>query len=207
MSPQLSPPAHAADDGDVPDVTVRPVPYEPTRLSDVLLIRPPRFGDERGYFAETYHAGKWRAAGVAADFVQDNQSLSGPVGTVRGLHYQIEPSPQAKLVRVLQGRILDVAVDIRRSSQTFGQHVTAELTADGGEQMYVPAGFAHGFSTLEPDTVVSYKVSGLYDPSAECGIAWNDPALAIDWKLQGEPTLSDKDKIHPPLAEQGNLYD
>ena len=185
---------------------IESVPHTPTLLAGVVVLHPPRFGDERGYFAETYHAGKWHAAGVEATFVQDNQSLSGPAGTVRGLHYQIEPSPQAKLVRVLRGSIVDVAVDIRRSSATFGRHVAVELTADGGEQLYVPAGFAHGFATLEPDTVVAYKVSGLYDPSAERGILWNDPALGIDWRLGGEPTLSGKDKLHPPLAEQVDVY-
>jgi dTDP-4-dehydrorhamnose 3,5-epimerase len=182
------------------------VPHEVTALPGVVLIRPKRFGDERGYFAETFHAAKWAEAGIDVTFVQDNQSLSAPAGTVRGLHYQVEPSPQAKLVRVIQGRILDVAVDIRRSSETFGQHVTAELTADGGEQMFVPAGFAHGFSTLEPNTIVAYKVSGLYDPSSERGIAWNDPALGIDWRLPGEPTLSGKDAKYPRLSEQADVY-
>jgi len=191
---------------DAPRRDAQAVPHE--RLgAGVLLIRPKRFGDERGYFAETYHADKWLAAGVDATFVQDNESLSAAAGTVRALHYQLPPFAQAKLVRCLSGRILDVAVDIRRSSPTFGQAFAAELTA-AGEQMYVPPGFAHGFSTLEPDTRVAYKVSAVYDPASERGIRWNDPALAIDWQVDASSaTLNARDREHPLLADQADLFD
>ena len=186
---------------------MKPVPHEPLAIAEVILVRPPRFGDERGYFAETYHADKWAAAGIGVTFVQDNQSLSAEVGTIRGLHYQLAPYAQGKLVRVLQGRVLDVAVDIRRSSPTFGQHVSAELTADGGEQIFVPPGFAHGFATLEPDTVVAYKVSGVYSPESERGIRFDDPDLGIDWKVDtSKATLSKKDTGNPKLADQPDLF-
>ncbi|MEM7807323.1 MAG: dTDP-4-dehydrorhamnose 3,5-epimerase [Planctomycetota bacterium] len=174
----------------------------------VLLIQPQKYGDERGYFSETFHVDKWQAIGVTDVFVQDNQSHSAAVGTVRALHYQLPPFAQAKLVRVLQGRVLDVAVDIRRSSDKFGQVFSAELTADGGEQIYVPAGFAHGFSTLEPDTVVAYKVSAVYDKESERGIRWNDPALSIDWRVDGSSvTLNARDREHPLLTDQADLFD
>ena len=186
---------------------VKPVPHEPLAIAEVILVRPPRFGDERGYFTETYHADKWAAAGIGVTFVQDNQSLSAEVGTIRGLHYQLAPYAQGKLVRVLQGRVLDVAVDIRRSSPTFGQHVSAELTADGGEQIFVPPGFAHGFATLEPDTIVAYKVSGVYSPESERGIRFDDPDLGIDWKVDtSKATLSKKDTGNPKLADQPDLF-
>ncbi len=174
----------------------------------MLLLRPPKFGDERGYFAETYHDGKWAAAGVEATFVQDNESLSGARGTIRALHYQLPPFAQAKLVRVLRGSVLDVAVDIRRSSPTFKKVFKAKLSAAGGEQMFVPVGFAHGFATLESDTVVAYKVSAFYDKASERGIRWNDPALAIDWQTpDADATLNDRDRAHPLLADQSDLFD
>jgi dTDP-4-dehydrorhamnose 3,5-epimerase len=184
-----------------------PVPTTKLALPDVILVRPTRFGDDRGFFSETYHQAKWSAGGIGCTFVQDNHSLSRPAGTVRGLHYQLAPHAQDKLVRVVRGRILDVAVDIRRSSPTFGRHVSAELTASGGEQMFVPAGFAHGFVTLDPDTEVVYKCSGEYRPEAERGIRWNDPALGIDWRIETEnATLSGRDAVHPYLAEQPDLF-
>ena len=196
-------------------MTASPPARPPPRLRvqrlavpDVLLVVPPRFGDDRGYFCETYHAAKWADLGVDAIFVQDNASLSRPAGTVRGLHYQLPPSAQAKLVRCVRGRVLDVAVDLRRSSPTFGRHVAAELTADGGEQMYVPIGFAHGFATLEDDCEVAYKCSAVYDPDAERGIAWDDPDLAIDWRVDpADATLSGRDRRHPPLADQADVFD
>ncbi|NNU16772.1 dTDP-4-dehydrorhamnose 3,5-epimerase [Parvularcula sp. ZS-1/3] len=175
-----------------------------TRLAipDVILVEPKRFGDHRGFFSETFHADRYDDAGIKGPFVQDNHSLSRDQGVLRGLHFQIAPSPQGKLVRCTAGKILDVAVDIRKGSPTFGQHVSAELTADNGHQLWVPVGFAHGFVTLTPDTEVQYKVTGYYDPNADRGLAWDDPALGIDWGLGGsQPVLSDKDTKHPTLAE------
>ena len=162
---------------------------------------PGRFGDDRGWFSETYRADVLAEAGIDIAFVQDNQSFSAPAGTVRGLHFQINPVPQAKLVRVLAGAILDVAVDLRRSSPTYGQHVAVRLDAEGGEQLLIPHGFAHGFCTLQPDTEVLYKVDAYYDRDADAGIAWDDPALGIDWPVARDAAvLSDKDRAAPRLA-------
>lgn len=167
------------------------------------LIRPRLHGDERGYFFESFRQDWFEreiAAGIA--FVQDNQSLSREVGTVRGLHFQITPRAQAKLVRVLAGAILDVAVDIRPGSPTFGQHVAVRLSAEEKNQLYVPAGFAHGFCTLEPDSEIHYKTTDFYSPEHDRGLAWNDPELGIDWGVS--PTtaiLSERDRNHPRLAE------
>lgn len=175
-----------------------------TRLAipDVILVELKRFGDHRGFFSETFHASRYDEAGIKGPFVQDNHSLSREVGVLRGLHFQIAPSPQGKLVRCTAGAILDVAVDIREGSPTFGQHVSAELTADNGHQLWVPVGFAHGFITREPDTEVQYKVTGYYDPDADRGLAWDDPALGIDWGQGGaSPVLSEKDRNHPTLAD------
>ena len=166
----------------------------------VTLLRPRRFADERGWFVETYNRRGAEAAGIADVFVQDNHSLSRPVGTVRGLHFQCPPHAQAKLVRCARGRILDVAVDLRDGSPTFGRHVAAELTAENGYQLYIPVGFAHGFATLEPDSEVIYKVSDLYAPECDGGIAWDDPTIAICWPLPpGGPVLSPKDATLPRL--------
>ncbi|MEO1657805.1 MAG: dTDP-4-dehydrorhamnose 3,5-epimerase [Pseudomonadota bacterium] len=176
--------------------------FERQAIPDVILVRPTKHGDHRGFFSETFHGLRYAEAGIDAPFVQDNHSLSATVGTLRGLHFQIAPSAQGKLVRCTAGRILDVAVDIRVGSPTFGQHVSAELTAEGGEQFWVPVGFAHAFVTLEPDTEVQYKVTSYYDPEADRGLAWDDPALGIDWGLGGdEPVLSAKDTEHPRLAD------
>jgi dTDP-4-dehydrorhamnose 3,5-epimerase len=170
-------------------------------IPDIILIEPRRHSDERGWFAETYNAEMWRKGGVGDTFVQDNESLSRAAGTLRGLHFQTPPSAQAKLVRCAAGAVFDVAVDIRRGSPTFGRHVGVELSAASGRQVYVPAGFAHGFCTLEPDTKVQYKVSSPYDPASEKGVAWNDPALAIPWPLAGRPPIiSPRDKTLPLLA-------
>ena len=167
----------------------------------VLLITPRRFEDERGWFSETYSDRAIEALGVTHPFVQDNHSMSRPVGTLRGLHYQAPPHAQAKLVRCVRGRIWDVAVDIRKGSPTYGAWTAAELSAANGSQLYVPAGFLHGFVTLEPDTEVIYKVSSYYAPESDGGILWNDPDLAIDWPLPaGGPTLSAKDVKLPTLA-------
>ena len=173
-----------------------------TRIPAVKQIVPKKHGDARGYFMETFSAPIFAAAGITESWVQDNQSLSGPKGTVRGLQFQIAPAAQAKLIRVIQGAILDVAVDLRHGSPTFGQHVAVELTADGGEQLYVPAGFAHGFCTLAPDTAVAYKVSHVYAPAEDKGLRWNDPALGIDWPVtEAEALLSAKDSQQPLLAD------
>ena len=176
-------------------------------IADVKLITCPRFGDARGFFSETYSVKAFAAAGIALHFVQDNHSRSAAVGTVRGLHYQAPPFAQDKLVRVTRGRILDVAVDIRRSSPTFGQHVTAEISAEAWNQILVPAGFAHGFVTLEPDTEVVYKVSNDYASSHDHGILWSDPALGIAWPVApAAAVLSDKDQRHPTLAAAQPLF-
>lgn len=171
-----------------------------TGLQGVLLIKPRRFADERGHFVETYNRRILEAAGIEADFVQDNQSFSACRGTIRGLHFQYPPYPQAKLIRVVQGSVFDVAVDLRNGSLTYGTWVAETLTADGGEQLFVPRGFAHGFCTLEPDTEVAYKVDGYYSPEYDSGFTWNDPDLNIPWPVKGEPILSEKDRAFPPFS-------
>ena len=172
-----------------------------TSIPEVKIIAPKKFGDARGFFSETYNQRAFHAAGITDVWIQDNHSMSGPKGTVRGLHYQIEPTAQAKLVRVVKGAILDVAVDIRKGSPTCGKHVACEISADAWNQIYVPAGFAHGFCTLTPDTEVLYKVTALYSKDAEFGILWNDPALGIDWPVKpSDALLSDKDKVLPTFA-------
>lgn len=175
---------------------------EPLAIPEVKLIRPPRFGDARGFFSEVFHAQRFAEAGVAGPFIQDNHSLSAAVGTVRGLHLQIAPSAQGKLVRVTKGAIWDVAVDVRHGSPTFGHYVGRELSATNWLQMWIPVGFLHGFCTLEPDTEVLYKVTAKYDREAERGVAWDDPALAIPWPAAaGRAVLSDKDRVLPALAD------
>ncbi|HLL88787.1 MAG TPA: dTDP-4-dehydrorhamnose 3,5-epimerase [Tepidisphaeraceae bacterium] len=173
------------------------------RIPDVKLVRPDKFGDSRGFFSETYSRKALAAAGfLDVEFVQDNQSLSAEVGCVRGLHFQTPPMAQAKLVRVVRGAILDVAVDLRRSSPTFGRHVAVRVSAAEWNQIFVPEGFAHGFCTLEPDTEVIYKVTTYYSPQHDKGLRWDDPAMGIDWPVTAEVAkLSDKDKKHPTLAE------
>jgi dTDP-4-dehydrorhamnose 3,5-epimerase len=175
--------------------------FEPLAIPAVVLVRPKKFGDARGYFMETWSAQDFAAAGIGAVFVQDNQSLSAARGVVRGLHFQAPPAAQAKLIRVLRGAIFDVTVDIRRGSPSYGRWCAATLTADGAEQLFVPHGFAHGFCTLEPDTEVVYKVDVPYAPQTEGGIAWNDPELAIDWPVsEAEAQLSGKDAALPGFA-------
>jgi len=171
-------------------------------ISSVKLITPKRFGDSRGYFSEVYSKRDLAAAGIPDEFVQDNVSLSAKAGTIRGLHFQKPPHAQAKLVRVLRGRILDVAVDMRRSSPTYGQHVAVELSSENGAQLYVPVGFAHAFCTLEPDTEVIYKVSSYYAPQSDAGVIWSDPDLAIQWPVEAaNVVLSDKDASLPYLRD------
>jgi dTDP-4-dehydrorhamnose 3,5-epimerase len=167
----------------------------------VKLLQPKRFGDDRGWFCETYNQRRLAEIGIDVAFVQDNHSMSREVGVLRGLHFQAPPFGQAKLVRCVRGRIWDVAVDVRASSPTYGQWVGAELTAESGHQLYVPVGFAHGFVTLEPDTEVEYKVTAFYDKESEGGLIWNDPTLNLPWPLPpGGPVLSDKDGVLPTLA-------
>ncbi|MEO1329088.1 MAG: dTDP-4-dehydrorhamnose 3,5-epimerase [Pseudomonadota bacterium] len=167
------------------------------------LLTPPRFGDRRGFFSETFHAERFAEAIGPAVFVQDNHSRSGAAGTLRGLHLQSPPHAQGKLVRVVRGRIFDVAVDLREESPSYGGHVAVELSAENWAQLWVPAGFAHGFLTLEPDTEVVYKATAFYAPEHEAGIAWDDPDLAIEWPLRGggAPSLSEKDARLPRFAE------
>lgn len=172
------------------------------KIPDVVLIASKRYSDHRGYLMETYEREAFRDAGILSDFVQDNQSFSSRRGTIRGLHFQFEPAAQAKLVRVLSGAILDVAVDIRRDSATYGQWCGAELTAHDGRALLVPRGFAHGFCTLVDDTVVAYKMDAACAKAQEGGIAWNDPALAIGWPVgEHEAILSGRDRALPELAE------
>ena len=171
---------------------------QPLRLGDVKILRTRVRTDSRGTFSEVYSHRTFSDAGLPFVFVQDNQSVSRAVGTIRGLHYQTSPWAQHKLIRVLRGRIYDVAVDLRRSSPTFKQWVSFELSAEDGQQILIPAGFAHGFCTLEPDTQVFYKVSNFYAPSHDFGIRWDDPELAIDWPVGPEKAVvSDKDSTLP----------
>ena len=178
-----------------------------TDIPEVRLLSPQRFQDERGFFSETWSRPRLREQGIDVDFVQDNHSLSREVGTVRGLHFQTPPFAQAKLVRVTRGAILDVAVDLRRGSPTFGRHVSAIVSAEAWNQIFVPVGFAHGFCTLEPDTEVIYKVDNVYAPKCDRGLRWNDPALGIAWPVdEARATLSAKDQQHPLLRDLKDLF-
>ena len=172
---------------------------ETTPLPGVLLITPARFGDERGFFSETWNRSRLAGQGVEIDFVQDNHSLSRTTGTVRGLHFQAPPHAQAKLVRCGRGRLFDVAVDIRRGSPTYGQWVGYELSFENGRQLLIPEGFLHGFATLEPDTEICYKCSDYYAPECDGAVLWD--SVGIDWGLEGEPLLSDKDARAPRLED------
>lgn len=167
-----------------------------TRLTGLVLLQPAVYADERGFFVETFQADRYAAAGVDVPFVQDNHSRSG-LGTVRGLHFQTDPG-QAKLVRCARGLIRDVVVDVRRSSSTFGESETFELDDLAHRQLYVPVGFAHGFVVLSDVADVTYKVTSVYDPKTEAGVAWDDPELAIDWGV-GSPLVSERDRANPPL--------
>ena len=170
---------------------------EALAIPPVTLIVPDRFGDSRGFFSETYREDRFTALGIGP-FMQDNHSMSAARGTLRGLHCQVAPNVQGKLVRVLRGAIWDVAIDIRGGSPTYGQHVAAVLSAENFAQLWVPPGFLHGFCTLEPDTEVLYKVTAPYDRTAERAVIWNDPALALPWPIDpAEVHLSDKDKVAP----------
>jgi len=173
-----------------------------TSLNLPRIIVPKRYVDDRGWFSEIFHEERLYAAGIPCRFVQDNQSSSKRTGTLRGLHFQLPPAAQAKLVTVLRGRILDVAVDVRRGSPTFGKYVSTELSSDTGHQVYIPIGFAHGFLTLEDDVVVMYKTSDYYAPAHDSGICWNDPDVAFPWPLKDTDIItSDKDRRLPMLKE------
>ncbi|WP_428328455.1 dTDP-4-dehydrorhamnose 3,5-epimerase [Mucilaginibacter sp.] len=168
-----------------------------TYIKGLLIIEPRIFSDDRGYFYESYNKSKFTEAGIPVDFIQDNQSFSHK-GAVRGLHGQANPFAQGKLVRVISGRALDVALDIRKDSPTFGKHFSVELSGDNKLQLWIPAGFLHGFSTLEDNTIFTYKVNNYYDKASEIGVLWNDPALGIDWGVAPEDALlSPKDEILP----------
>ncbi|MBY6242754.1 dTDP-4-dehydrorhamnose 3,5-epimerase [Methylosinus sp. Sm6] len=175
---------------------------EDTALAGVKIVTPKKFGDERGFFSETYNRQKWDQRGLDYRFVQDNHSQSHETHVIRGLHFQAPPFAQDKLVRVVRGRILDVAVDMRRASPSFGRHVAVELSAENWRQLLVPIGFAHGFCTLEPDTEVVYKVTNIYSAAHDFGLAFDDPDLAIHWPVAPERAiLSERDRRWPRLRD------
>ena len=179
-----------------------------TGFSEIKIVVPRRFEDARGFFSEVWNARALSAAGIEAEFVQDSHAHNRRRGTVRGLHYQIPPCAQGKLVRVVRGAVFDVAVDVRRGSPRFGRHVAVRLSAENWHQLWVPPGFAHGYCTLEDDTEVQYKATRYYSPAHERGIAWDDPALAIDWPLDRVTVLvSERDRLLPRLAAQPDLFD
>jgi dTDP-4-dehydrorhamnose 3,5-epimerase len=176
-------------------------------IAGPLLIKPRRFSDTRGFFSETFRQDLFEKQVPGTAFLQDNHSLSAQTGTIRGLHFQRLPRGQGKLVRVTRGRILDVAVDARSKSATFGQHVAVELSADNGQQLWVPVGFLHGFCTLEPDTEVIYKVTDYYSAEHDAGVLWNDPDLGIAWPVSpSAAALSDKDRNAPLLKDIGPVF-
>jgi len=179
-----------------------------TDISDVVICEPTIHGDERGYFVETFRADKLEAfLGYKINFCQDNESKSS-YGVLRGLHYQLPPHAQTKLVRVIQGKVLDVAVDIRKGSPTFGKYVAVELSSENKRQLLVPRGFAHGFVVLEDDTVFAYKVDSYYSPECDRGIAFNDLDINIDWQVPHEKlNLSAKDKVQPKLSQTNDLFE
>lgn len=178
-----------------------------TDIEGVLILEPEVYGDARGYFFESFSRRDFEAAAGAVDFVQDNESRSR-YGVVRGLHFQRGADAQAKLVRVVEGRVLDVVVDIRRGSPTFGRHVAAELSGENKLQLFIPRGFAHGFAVLSEEALFQYKCDNYYAPHSEGGIAWDDPALGIDWRLPAaDILLSEKDRRHPPLSEAAELFE
>jgi dTDP-4-dehydrorhamnose 3,5-epimerase len=180
---------------------------ERLEIADVLLLSPAKHGDARGFFSETFRADTFAAHGVDATFVQDNHAFSTRKGVLRGLHFQVPPHAQGKLVRCTRGAILDVGVDIRVGSPTYGRHVAVELSAANWHQLWVPPGFAHGYVTLQDDCEVIYKVTDYYAPACDRGIAWDDPALGIDWRIPADGViLSDKDKKHPRLSDAASAF-
>lgn len=180
--------------------------FTKTRLEGVIVVEPSVFGDHRGWFMETYSEEKLLEAGINIKFVQDNQSLSTTKGTLRGLHYQINPKAQTKLVRCTKGAIYDVAVDIRKGSPNYGEWFGIELTAENNKQLLIPKGFAHGFMTLSEDVEVQYKVDELYAPECDRGIIWNDPEIGIEWPIDIVPVLSEKDGKAPLLKDAENNF-
>ena len=180
---------------------------EALAIADVKLITPARFGDPRGFFSETWNQGRFAEAGIAGPFIQDNHAVSTTAGVLRGLHCQIGPNAQGKLVRCVKGAIYDVAVDARHGSPSFGRYVGAEISAENWMQIWVPAGFLHAYCTLTAETEVIYKVTGAYDKAAERGVIWNDPDVGIDWPVAADSViLSDKDKILPRLRDLPALF-
>jgi dTDP-4-dehydrorhamnose 3,5-epimerase len=183
------------------------IEIEPLQISGLYILRPRRIEDTRGYFSEVFRKDAAEAGGIKADFLQENQSFSREAGTVRGLHFQTPPMAQAKLVRVIRGSIFDVAVDIRKNSPDYGRHAAIELSAANGLQFYIPAGFAHGFCTLEPNTEVVYKVSTFYSAVNDGGLLWCDPDLKINWPVAvGKVVISEKDRKHPRLADMPGYF-
>jgi len=180
--------------------------FTKTNLDGVVIVEPTVFGDHRGWFMETYNESVFLKAGINVKFVQDNQSLSAAKGTLRGLHYQLNPKAQTKLVRCTKGAIFDVAVDIRKESPTFGDWFGIELTAQNKKQLLVPKGFAHGFMTLTENVEVQYKVDELYAPECDRGIIWNDPVIGIKWPMDIKPILSGKDEKAPLLKDAENNF-
>ncbi|MGM0660511.1 MAG: dTDP-4-dehydrorhamnose 3,5-epimerase [Pseudomonadota bacterium] len=172
-----------------------------TELPDVMIIEPPRFGDSRGFFSESWNRRRMAEAGIDIDFVQDNHSMSYQPGTLRGLHFQTPPHAQAKLVRCGRGRLYDVAVDIRQGSPTYGAWTGTELSFENGRQLLVPKGFLHGFVTRDPDTEIIYKCSDYYAPDCDAGVRFDDPDIGIDWDLDADPVLSEKDAAAPRLRD------
>jgi dTDP-4-dehydrorhamnose 3,5-epimerase len=184
------------------------VQITPLAIAEVYLIRPSRFQDARGYFCETYRRDALKDAGIEVEFIQDNESLSVCSGIIRGLHYQAPPYAQAKLVRVIAGKVLDVAVDIRTGSPTYAQFVTTTLSAENGEQLFIPEGFAHGFCSMSDNTVLAYKVSAIYSKEHDQGILWNDTDLAIPWPVsEADAVLSDKDASLPRLRDISSPFE
>jgi dTDP-4-dehydrorhamnose 3,5-epimerase len=180
--------------------------FTPTELEGVLIVEPAVFGDHRGWFMETFSEAKFQEQGLQLEFVQDNQSFSATKGTLRGLHYQINPKAQTKLVRCTKGAIFDVAVDIRHGSPSYGKWFGIELTADNKKQLLIPKGFAHGFMTLTDDVEVQYKCDELYAPECDGGILWNDPEIGIEWPMHIQPVLSAKDEKAPLLKESKHNF-
>lgn len=180
--------------------------FTKTDLDGVTIIEPAVFGDHRGWFMETFNEANFSKAGININFVQDNQSFSATKGTLRGLHYQLNPKAQSKLVRCTRGAIYDVAVDIRKGSPTFGRWFGIELSAENKKQLLVPKGFAHGFMTLTEGVEVQYKVDELYAPECDRGIIWNDPQIGIDWPMDNKPVLSAKDEKAPLFRDAENNF-
>jgi dTDP-4-dehydrorhamnose 3,5-epimerase len=178
------------------------------QIPEVLCISPAKHSDQRGFFSEVFRSDVLSAHGVSGLFVQENHAFSATSGVLRGLHFQLPPNAQGKLVRCARGSVLDVAVDIRRGSPTYGSHVTLELSAENWRQIWVPPGFAHGYVTLEPESEVLYKTTSYYDPASERGVAWDDPTLGIDWRFGADQlTISAKDRSNPNLADLGPAFD